>query len=184
MGKYHLETLSATRESQRISLMGRWRWWGCVGCQILSILRVAPCLYLCMSVSLHLLLWPPSVISHIISLSAPPPHSSITPWTGSQAPCLENKLMFTQSPALPSTRFTHLPRRHCWCVCVHRLQTGSICVAYLSFFSVQPAGHQGDETDTERLIWTASAGTHTFMHLHVRAQEGAWYSHYMLGSWR
>lgn len=48
-GKYHLETLLATRESQRISLMG-----GGVGCRILSILHCSTFLLLSVPLCPHL----------------------------------------------------------------------------------------------------------------------------------
>lgn len=99
-GKYHSETLSATRESQRISLMGGGER-SCVGCQILSILH-----------RFSVYSPPPPPLPpprRIISLSAPL-QSSITPRAISQAPRLENKLIFTPSLLTPpqKTPLVHL----------------------------------------------------------------------------
>lgn len=57
----HLEKLSATRESQRISLMAGER--SCVGCQILSILHIARVLFLSVSIPL-----PPPPLSFLHSI--------------------------------------------------------------------------------------------------------------------
>lgn len=98
-----METLSATRESQRISLMGR---------REEELCRMSDTFYspYC-SVSLSLCVFFPSTPTfapsppHHISLRFPP-HSSITP----KAPCLENKLMFTPSHYTPpqKTLLVHL----------------------------------------------------------------------------
>lgn len=50
----------------------------------------------------------------------------------------------------PPPFFTHLPRRHRWCICTHRLQASSFWVADLSFYSVQPARHPGWRRDRHR----------------------------------
>lgn len=135
-GKYHSETLLATRESLRISLM-----WvqekTCVGCQILSLLPIAPCLFL----------W----------ASATPPHhqsqSSITPRVISQAPCLENKLIFSPSPHAPPQK-TSISEGQYLC---SRLIIFLVC----SHPGIQACG----ETNTGSLILPStaklSAGTHT-----------------------
>lgn len=98
-GKYHSETLSATRESQRISLMG--------GRGVVSDVR-----YFLFSIAFSVYSPPPPPLPpprRIISLSAPL-QSSITPRAISQAPCLENKLIFTPSLRTPpqKTPLVHL----------------------------------------------------------------------------
>lgn len=96
--------------------MGRKRWWrgeSCVGCQILSILHIALCLCVSVSIPLHPHLCPPPIPPpaqppHHISLRFPP-YPSITLWTGSQAPCLENKLIFTHHPPFSRSSLLRTP---------------------------------------------------------------------------
>lgn len=105
-----METLSATRESQRISLMG-----GEELCQMSDTFCSPYCsvsLFHSLSLSLSSSTPPPlpPFPHHIISLSLsltpphPPPRSSITQRDVSQAPCLENKLISLSPLSLSSLR--------------------------------------------------------------------------------
>lgn len=119
-----------------------------------------------------------SVSSYLFQRTPPP---SVVNYTKSHitGSLLGNKLIFTPTPP-----FARLPRRHRWCICAHRLQAGSICVADLSFFSVQPARHPGRRRDRYRKpnlteqCRSSCRNTHR-LHAHTQAVS---YSRYVLGS--
>lgn len=137
----------AGRRYRQQEKVREWAWWeegsSCVGCQILSILHISP--RFCFSV----LLCPPPCHTSYLSQTLQK-HKQIQTTFINYTRCNStSSLLGKWANTIPHPAPTPcLPRSHCWRICLHRLQTGGIRVAYLSFVCVQPGRHPA------KMIWT------------------------------